>query len=442
MSRGPRDPVDAGAPWPTRTGLGVFAARGRRAGGRPRDPARPGSAGGFGSVAGDRPGTTTEGARRTGEPASGGPRAGGGGRDRAERVGLSWRRSVSARRADPPSASTSAREELRGPCRVCTVLTGSGRQDRPRPPITPPGPARPPRGRSRTPPRGREGILAPGGPSRFDAGAGDFREDLAAAGLPAGGPRGGPHAPRVRRMRAPESGRRRAGQDGAHHRARQGEPGPRSARTRRGLPPPPAQTGAGWSTSPACRPGRGSAAPPSSRGLFSRQIVGWATSSRTGHRQRGRRPRAGDPAAQAPRRPMPDRPGPPQRPRIQVTCPSPTPDDSSTRAPVASAGAVGSSYDNAAAEALGKSLQARGPFWRDGPWKDRDDPRGRHRPVGELVQPHPTPPRQPRRPLTRRRRTPLPSQPHHHHRRPARHGITTPPQNPGRSRPRGNLPPH
>lgn len=34
---------------------------------------------------------------------------------------------------------------------------------------------------------------------------------------------------------------------------------------------------------------------------------------------------------------------------------------------------MGSSYAGAAAEALGKSLQARGPFWRDGPWKDRDD---------------------------------------------------------------------
>ena len=172
------------------------------------------------------------------------------------------------------------------------------------------------------------------------------------------------------------------------------------------------------------------AAPPSSRGLFSRRIVGWATSSRTGHRPRARRPGAGDPAAQAPRRRRPRGPGPPQRPRIQVTCPSPTPDDSSTRAPVASAGAVGSSYDNAAAEALGKSYK-RELVWRDGPWKDRDDPRDRHRPVGELVQPHPTPPRQPRRPLTRRRRTPLPSQPHHHHG--TRHGITNPPQNPGRS---------
>ena len=58
------------------------------------------------------------------------------------------------------------------------------------------------------------------------------------------------------------------------------------------------------------------------------------------------------------------------------TCPSPTPGDSSTRAPVASAGAVGSSLRR------------------------------------------------------RRRRTPLPSKPHHHD---TRHSITNPPQNPGRS---------
>ena len=90
----------------------------------------------------------------------------------------------------------------------------------------------------------------------------------------------------------------------------------------------------------------------------------------------------------------------------------------------------------AAAEALNKPLQARGPFWRDGPWKDRDDPRGRNRPLGELVQPHPTPPDQRRRPVTRRRRTPLPSKPHHHH------GITNPPQNPGRSTPEQTDEPH
>ena len=89
MSRGPRDRVGAGAPWPVPARPGGCLRRvGEGVGGRPRDPARPGSAGGFGSVGGDRPGTTTEGARRTGEPASGGPRAGGGGRDRAERVGL------------------------------------------------------------------------------------------------------------------------------------------------------------------------------------------------------------------------------------------------------------------------------------------------------------------------------------------------------------------
>ena len=53
------------------------------------------------------------------------------GRGRGGAIGRSasacpWRRSVSARRADPPSASTSAREGLRGLCRVCAVLTESG----------------------------------------------------------------------------------------------------------------------------------------------------------------------------------------------------------------------------------------------------------------------------------------------------------------------------
>lgn len=64
------------------------------------------------------------------------------------------------------------------------------------------------------------------------------------------------------------------------------------------------------------------------------------------------------------------------------------------------------------------------------PPRDYDDHRGHHRPVGEPAQPQPTPPRQPRRPVTRRR-TPSPPQPHHH---PARHDITNPPQNPRRSR--------
>ena len=62
--------------------------------------------------------------------------------------------------------------------------------------------------------------------------------------------------------------RRRAGPDGAHHQARQGEPGLRSARARRDSRRRPVRTGAGWSTSPTCRPGTGFlVAPPSSRGL-------------------------------------------------------------------------------------------------------------------------------------------------------------------------------
>ena len=133
------------------------------------------------------------GSRRWGSAGRGrGARSGG-----ARRLAL-WRRSVSAPAAGPPNASTSAREELRGPRRVCAVLTESGVQDRPRPldlrrPV-PPALQEVDLGRR---PGVERGILAPGGPSRFDAGAGDFREDPAAAGLPAGGPPGGPHAPRL-----------------------------------------------------------------------------------------------------------------------------------------------------------------------------------------------------------------------------------------------------
>ena len=73
----------------------------------------------------------------------------------------------------------------------------------------------------------------------------------------------------------------------------------------------------------------------------------------------------------------------------------------------------------------GQAPASAGPVLARRPLEGPRRPRDRHRPMGELVQPHPTPPRQPRRPLARRRRTPLPSQPHHH-RRPARHGITNP----------------
>ena len=94
----------------------------------------------------------------------------------------------------------------------------------------------------------------------------------------------------------------------------------------------------------------------------------------------------------------------------------------------ASAGAVGSSYDNVAAEALNKSYK-RELVWCDGPWKGRADPGNRDRQMGGLVQPHP--PHQRRRPPTHDRRTPLQSQPHH----PTHHRITNPPQNPGLSKP-------
>ena len=78
----------------------------------------------------------------------------------------------------------------------------------------------------------------------------------------------------------------------------------------------------------------------------------------------------------------------------------------------------------------GQVLQARARLARrplEGPRRPRD----RDRQMGELVQPHPTPPHQPRRPPTHNRRTPLQSQPHHH---PTHHRITNPPQNPGLSR--------
>ena len=60
-------PGRPGRPGPVRGGC--LRRVGEGAGGRPRDPARPGSGRGFGSVAGDRPGAPPEGARRPGEPA-------------------------------------------------------------------------------------------------------------------------------------------------------------------------------------------------------------------------------------------------------------------------------------------------------------------------------------------------------------------------------------
>ena len=103
---------------------------------------------------------------------------------------------MSARPVDPPTASTSAREELRGPRRVCAVLTGSGCGTGPVHLIHA-ARSRPPRqvdlGRR---PGVERGSSPRGGAEPLRRGTG-IREDLAAAGHPAGGPPGGPHAPRA-----------------------------------------------------------------------------------------------------------------------------------------------------------------------------------------------------------------------------------------------------
>ena len=350
------------------------------------------------------------------------------GRGRGGAIGRSasacpWRRSVSARRADPPSASTSAREGLRGLCRVCAVLTESGCRTG-SVHLTCAARSRPLSKRSIS-----DAAPGSGGGSRPE-GAEPLRRGR--RGLP--GRPGGCRAPGRRALGWPacaagaahagaESDRRRGGQDGAHHRiAPAGNRVP--ARPARAATPAAARCGSalGGRLHPRADP----------VGVLLHRLRHGAC-TRQPHRRPGppAAARGTDNAASAPGQALRARKdregGDPRGPgttTVASACPSPAPDDSSARAPVASAGAVGSSYAGAAARALGKSLQARGPFWRD-------DTRGRHRPMGELVQPHPTPPEQRRRPLARRR-TPLPSHtapppPRH----PPRHNH--PPQNPGRS---------
>ena len=331
-------------------------------------------------------------------PGAAGRRARSGG---ACRLAL-WRRSVSAHRAGPPSASTSAREGLRGPRRVCAVLTGSGCRT---------GPVHLTRAARSRPPSAL---------SISDAAPGSGRD-----------PRPGGGEPLRRVRRSPAS----AGAGGtvrttASRRPGTGSPlGPHAPR----LPPPPGADRR-WVVDFTRVPTRhgAPAAPPSSRGLFSRRIVGWATNARTGHRSRRGRAAALAPGYQrahgAPwsrcyppcgRGGLPTRArgtdfvlgAPPGRRSGRArttraatsrvwsatattavsTCPSPCTGRLVDEGTEASAGAVGSPYAGAAARAPGKPLQARGPFWRDGPWRDRDDPRGRHRPIGELVQPVPAP---------------------------------------------------
>ena len=153
------DRVGVGAPWPSpnRSG-GVFAARGRRrvgevVGGRPPGPCAAGIRSGSG------PAPSPRGPGAPGEPASGG--------DRAGRVGLSWRWSVSAPAADPPGASTSTGKGGSGPVPGLQGPDRVGVQDRPRPldsrrpvPSAPPGRSRKaaPGGRGGSPPPGGAGV--------------------------------------------------------------------------------------------------------------------------------------------------------------------------------------------------------------------------------------------------------------------------------------------
>ena len=156
---------------------------------------------------------------------------------------------------------------------------------------------------------------------------------------------------------------------GAHHRARQGEPGPRRSAAPRlhRRPPKPALGGRLHLRADLVgvllhRLRHGPV-------LFSRRIVGWATSSRMDtdfvlgaleQAIRRRKHREGrcltglvhhsDHGSQY----------------LSIAYTGRLVDEGIE----ASAGAVGSSYDNAAAEALGKSYK-RELVWRDGPWKDR-----------------------------------------------------------------------
>jgi len=93
---------------------------------------------------------------------------------------------------------------------------------------------------------------------------------------------------------------------------------------------------------------------------------------------------------------------------------------------------VGSSYDNAAAEALNKSYK-RELVWRDGPWKGRDDletATARWVDWYNRTRPH----------LTNDDDLPPTTVEHrYNHNHPTHHRITNPPQNPGLSTPAGEL---
>ena len=135
--------------------------------------------------------------------------------------------------------------------------------------------------------------------------------------------------------------------------------------------PPPARTADGWSTCAHVPTRSGFCYTAFVMDLFSRRIVGWATSSRMDtdfvlgaleqaiwqrkHRDGGDLEglvHHSDHGSQY----------------LSIAYTGRLVDEGIE----ASAGAVGSSYAGAAAEALGKSYK-RELVWRDGPWKDRDD---------------------------------------------------------------------
>ena len=113
------------------------------------------------------------------------------------------------------------------------------------------------------------------------------------------------------------------------------------------------------------------------------RIVGWATSTRTGRRQRGRRPGTGDPGRESTATAV----IPGAWSTTATTDPSHLSIAYTGRLVDEGTGRLGRKpwappCAGAAAQALGRPLQARGPFWRDGPWKGRDDPSKPQPPAG------------------------------------------------------------
>ena len=231
-----------GAPWRTRSGLGVFQTRRRKELGinpetlRGRGPVWPGATP-------EVPGTTTGDAQRLSGAGVGGPRVEAGGATRwGASAFLPWR-SVSAHRVDL-RLNRGRERESSGACAGSAIHADAvGVQDRPRPRDSRRpqhatiGPLDLGRGHGREDPR-PEGRAAPTPPwSRAKPGA---------SGAPGRRAPGGP-APRVRRMRAP-------GLSGA---GRPAAPQPRR---------PPSEPAVGGRRPPACRPGRGPTAPRSSPG--------------------------------------------------------------------------------------------------------------------------------------------------------------------------------